>query len=84
MSDSNQQTLAELGATDRPPTLDKGNYIAWESQFRRFLGNKGEDNEWTWYSITKGPHVRQMIVDPDNPVDPDKMIPEPISKIVKN
>nr|GEW54031.1 hypothetical protein [Tanacetum cinerariifolium] len=44
----NQQTLAKSGATNRPPTLEKGNYIAWESQLRRFLGNKGEDKERTW------------------------------------
>ncbi|GJV55659.1 hypothetical protein Tco_1456664 [Tanacetum coccineum] len=42
MSASNQQTLAESGATDRPPVLEKGNYIPWESQFRMFLENKGK------------------------------------------
>ncbi|GJS93964.1 hypothetical protein Tco_0800932 [Tanacetum coccineum] len=40
MSASNQQTLVELGATDRPLILEKWNYIPWESQFRRFLENK--------------------------------------------
>ncbi|GKA89888.1 hypothetical protein Tco_0811700 [Tanacetum coccineum] len=40
MSFSNQQTLAESGATDRPPILEKGNYIPWEIRFRRFLENK--------------------------------------------
>ncbi|GJY48877.1 hypothetical protein Tco_0438833 [Tanacetum coccineum] len=34
MSASNQQTLAESGATNRPPILEKGNYIPWESRFR--------------------------------------------------
>ncbi|GJS40975.1 hypothetical protein Tco_0566018 [Tanacetum coccineum] len=32
MSASNQQTLAESGATDRPPILEKGNYIPWETK----------------------------------------------------
>ncbi|GJW02839.1 hypothetical protein Tco_1561695 [Tanacetum coccineum] len=32
---SNQQTLADSGANARPPMLEKGNYIPWESQFRR-------------------------------------------------
>ncbi|GJR40681.1 hypothetical protein Tco_1216365 [Tanacetum coccineum] len=41
------------GATDRPAILEKGNYIPWESRFRRFLENKGEDEERMWYSITK-------------------------------
>ncbi|GJU26523.1 hypothetical protein Tco_1165144 [Tanacetum coccineum] len=29
MSTSNQKTLAESGPTDRPPILEKGNYISW-------------------------------------------------------
>ncbi|GKC82447.1 hypothetical protein Tco_1138164 [Tanacetum coccineum] len=31
MSSSNQETLAELGATYRPPILEKWNYIPWEN-----------------------------------------------------
>ncbi|GJR23803.1 hypothetical protein Tco_0972330 [Tanacetum coccineum] len=45
MSTSNQQTLADSGANERPPMLEKGNYIPWESRFRRFLDNKLEDGE---------------------------------------
>ncbi|GKA59925.1 hypothetical protein Tco_0759238 [Tanacetum coccineum] len=45
MSASNQQTLTDSGANDRPPMLEKGNYIPWESWFRRFLDNKLEDGE---------------------------------------
>ncbi|GJW10038.1 hypothetical protein Tco_1575865 [Tanacetum coccineum] len=33
-----------------------------------------------WYSITKGPYVRPMIPDPD---DPRNQIPEPLSKMTK-
>ncbi|GKA70041.1 retrovirus-related pol polyprotein from transposon TNT 1-94 [Tanacetum coccineum] len=32
MATSNQQTLADLGANERPPMLEKGNYILWESR----------------------------------------------------
>ncbi|GJT01055.1 hypothetical protein Tco_0822224 [Tanacetum coccineum] len=35
MSTSNQQTLAESEATDRPPILEKGNYIPWERPYVR-------------------------------------------------
>ncbi|GJW94437.1 hypothetical protein Tco_0174109 [Tanacetum coccineum] len=77
MSASNQQTLAESGATDRPLILEKGNYIPCES---RFLENKGEDGEQMWNSIKKGPYERLMIIDPD---DPYKMIPEPLSKMTE-
>ncbi|GKA05122.1 retrovirus-related pol polyprotein from transposon TNT 1-94 [Tanacetum coccineum] len=45
MSTSNQQTLADPGANERPLMLEKGNYIPWESRFRRFLDNKLEDGE---------------------------------------
>ncbi|GJV55799.1 hypothetical protein Tco_1456804 [Tanacetum coccineum] len=41
----NQQTLADSRANERPPMLEKGNYIPWESRFRRFLDNKLEDGE---------------------------------------
>ncbi|GKC03257.1 hypothetical protein Tco_0994867 [Tanacetum coccineum] len=80
MSASNQQTLDESGATDRPPILKKGNYIPKESRFRRFLENKGEDEERMWYSIIKGPYVRPMITDLD---DPNNQIHEPLSKMTK-
>ncbi|GKC40320.1 hypothetical protein Tco_1052704, partial [Tanacetum coccineum] len=65
-SASNQQTLADLGANERPPMLEKGNYIPWESRFRRFLDNELEEGERMWRSIEKGPYVRPMIIDPDN------------------
>nr|GEX88400.1 hypothetical protein [Tanacetum cinerariifolium] len=29
------------GANERPPMLEKGNYIPWESRFRRFLDTDG-------------------------------------------
>ncbi|GJV68859.1 hypothetical protein Tco_1484368 [Tanacetum coccineum] len=59
MSTSNQQTLTDSGANERPLMLDKGNYIPWESRFRRFLVNKLEDGEQTLmfgYEVTS--HVR--------------------------
>ncbi|GKA97906.1 hypothetical protein Tco_0825800 [Tanacetum coccineum] len=61
MSASNKQTLTDSGANDRPLMLEKGNYIPWESRFRRFLDNKLEDGERMWCSIQKGPYVRPMI-----------------------
>ncbi|GKB37023.1 hypothetical protein Tco_0881965 [Tanacetum coccineum] len=66
MSALNQQTLAESGANERPPMLEKGNYIPWESRFRRFLDNKLKEGERMWRSIEKGPYERPMIPDPDN------------------
>ncbi|GJS94750.1 hypothetical protein Tco_0801718 [Tanacetum coccineum] len=69
-TNSNQQTLAESRANERPPMLEKGNYIPWESRFRRFLDNKLEDGERMWNSIQNGPYQRPMVVDPTNPTIP--------------
>ncbi|GJX90945.1 putative ribonuclease H-like domain-containing protein [Tanacetum coccineum] len=80
MSALNQQTLTESGANDRPLMLKKGNYIPWESRFRRFLDKKLKDGEWMWRSIQKGPYVRPMITDP---ADTTKQIIEPLSKMTE-
>ncbi|GKB30427.1 hypothetical protein Tco_0869828 [Tanacetum coccineum] len=75
-NNSNQQTLAESGANVRPPMLEKGNYIPWESQFRRFLENQLKEGERMWHSIQHGPYQRPMVPNPDNPEDE---ILEPLS-----
>ncbi|GJU49885.1 putative RNA-directed DNA polymerase [Tanacetum coccineum] len=49
-NNSNQQTLAESGANTRPPMLEKGNYIPWESRLRRFLDNQLEEEERMWHT----------------------------------
>ncbi|GJT69322.1 hypothetical protein Tco_1028608 [Tanacetum coccineum] len=79
-TDSNQQTLANSGANERIPMLEKGNYIPWESRFRRFLDNKLEDGERMWNSIQNGPYQRPMGVDPTNPTVP---ILEPLSEMTE-
>ncbi|GKA92103.1 hypothetical protein Tco_0814028 [Tanacetum coccineum] len=79
-TNSNQQTLADSGANERPPMLDKGNYIPWESRFKRFLDNKLEDGERMWNSIQNSPYQRPMVVDPTNPTGP---ILEPLSKMTE-
>ncbi|GKA45978.1 hypothetical protein Tco_0738774 [Tanacetum coccineum] len=80
MSASNQQTLADSRANERPPMLEKGNYIPWESRFRRFLDNKLKEGERMWRSIKKGPYVRPMITDPDNT---RQQIIKPLSKMTE-
>nr|GEU87296.1 hypothetical protein [Tanacetum cinerariifolium] len=81
MSTSNQQTLADSGANERPSMLEKGNYIPWESRFRRFLDNKLEEGERMWRSIKKGPYVRLMIPNSDNT---NEQILEPLYKMTDN
>ncbi|GKC87093.1 hypothetical protein Tco_1147742 [Tanacetum coccineum] len=79
-NNSNQQTLADSGANERPPMLEKGNYFPWESRFRRFLDNKLEDGEQMWNSIQNGPYQRPMIPNPDNA---KKQILKPLSKMTE-
>ncbi|GJU43906.1 hypothetical protein Tco_1201172 [Tanacetum coccineum] len=66
MSTTNQQTLAELGASYRPLNLEKGSYVPWASQFLRFLDNKKEEGELMRHSIDKGPYKRKDNPDPNN------------------
>ncbi|GJZ18875.1 putative ribonuclease H-like domain-containing protein [Tanacetum coccineum] len=79
-NNSNQQTLAKSGANARPPMLEKGNYIPWESRFRRFLDNQLEEGERMWHSIQHGPYQRPLVPNPDNPED---QILEPLSKMTE-
>ncbi|GKB17291.1 retrovirus-related pol polyprotein from transposon TNT 1-94 [Tanacetum coccineum] len=81
MSASNQQTLTDSGANDRPLMLEKRNYIPWESRLRRFLDNKLEDGERMWRSIEKEPYERPLITDPDD--DKEKIL-EPLSKMTES
>ncbi|GKC33044.1 hypothetical protein Tco_1040338 [Tanacetum coccineum] len=67
-------------ANERPLMLEKGNYIPWESRFRRFLDNKLEEEERMWRSIKKGPCVRPMIPDSN---DTREQIIKPLSKMTE-
>ncbi|GJY71502.1 hypothetical protein Tco_0475205 [Tanacetum coccineum] len=80
MSTSNQQTLVDLRANERPPKLEKGNYIPWESRFKRFLDNKLKEGDRMWRSIKKGPYVKPMIPNPDKSTE---QILEPLSKMTE-
>ncbi|GJV61121.1 hypothetical protein Tco_1467221 [Tanacetum coccineum] len=79
-TNSNQQTLVELGANERPPMLENGNYIPWESRLRRFLDNKLEYGERMWNSIQNGPYQRPMVVDLIHPTVP---MLDPLSKMTE-
>ncbi|GKB81680.1 hypothetical protein Tco_0948575 [Tanacetum coccineum] len=84
MSASNQQTLAESGASKRPPMLEKGSYVPWASHFMRFLDNKQEEGEWMLHSIKVRPYEQKMIKNLDKPDDPTAKIIEPLSKMTES
>ncbi|GJX07955.1 retrovirus-related pol polyprotein from transposon TNT 1-94 [Tanacetum coccineum] len=85
-NNSNQQTLADSGANERPPMLKRGNYIPWESRFRKFLDNKLEERERIWNSIQNGPYVRPTIPNPNGVENINGtviQILEPLSKMTE-
>ncbi|GJX75896.1 hypothetical protein Tco_0322707 [Tanacetum coccineum] len=56
----------DSGANDRPPMLERGNYIPWESRFKRFLDNKLEDGERIVNLMPKMDHMKGRDPNPDN------------------
>nr|GEV84595.1 retrovirus-related Pol polyprotein from transposon TNT 1-94 [Tanacetum cinerariifolium] len=64
----------------KPPMLEKGHYIPWESRFKRFLDTNLEEGDRMRHSIEKGPYVRPMIPNSDKPTE---QILEPFSKMTQ-
>ncbi|GJR06979.1 retrovirus-related pol polyprotein from transposon TNT 1-94 [Tanacetum coccineum] len=68
MSTSNQQTLAESGASDRPTILEKGNYVPWASRFMRHTSENIPEpiskmtklNKQQYFADIKERHSRPM------------------------
>ncbi|GJX66995.1 retrovirus-related pol polyprotein from transposon TNT 1-94 [Tanacetum coccineum] len=56
-----QQSLAEAGSETRPPMLERGSYIPWESRFKRFLNRKRENRKWLLKALKDGPYVFRNI-----------------------
>ncbi|GKC66426.1 hypothetical protein Tco_1099024 [Tanacetum coccineum] len=42
MASSHQQSIADAGSNNRPPMLEKGSYVPWESSFMRYVDGKKE------------------------------------------
>nr|GEZ19116.1 hypothetical protein [Tanacetum cinerariifolium] len=59
-----QQGIYAVGFEDRPPMLNKDNYVSWFSRLLRYA--KSKPNEKLIYnSIMYGPYVKQMISKPE-------------------
>nr|GFA24315.1 hypothetical protein [Tanacetum cinerariifolium] len=72
-----EQELENSGVNKRPPMIERGNYIPWESRSRRFLDNKLEEGERMWNSIKNESYVRPMIHNP-NGAENINVIPDDI------
>ncbi|GJX10275.1 retrovirus-related pol polyprotein from transposon TNT 1-94 [Tanacetum coccineum] len=63
---STQQDIYAAGSKNRPPMLNKDNYVPWSSRLLRYAKNKS-NGKLIYDSITKGPYVRRMIPEPGDP-----------------
>nr|GEV56668.1 integrase, catalytic region, zinc finger, CCHC-type, peptidase aspartic, catalytic [Tanacetum cinerariifolium] len=63
-----QQSLADAGSETRPPMLERGSYIPWESRFQRYINRKRENRKWLNKALDEGPYKFQMFVPSDSTV----------------
>ncbi|GJT05223.1 hypothetical protein Tco_0839685 [Tanacetum coccineum] len=68
---STQQDIYVAGSKNRPPMLNKYNYVPWSSRLLRYATSK-PNGKLIYNSITHGPYVRRMIPEPG---DPDREVP---------
>ncbi|GJV32565.1 hypothetical protein Tco_1392965 [Tanacetum coccineum] len=70
---STQQDIYAAGSENRPPMLNKDNYVPWSSCLLRYAKSKPK-RKLIYKSITKGLYVRRMIPEQG---DPDRDVPVP-------
>ncbi|GJW23343.1 hypothetical protein Tco_0033965 [Tanacetum coccineum] len=60
---STQQDIYAVGSENRPPMLNKENYVLWSSRLLRYAKSRS-NGKLIYNSIINGPYVRQMILEP--------------------
>ncbi|GJR07083.1 hypothetical protein Tco_0530067 [Tanacetum coccineum] len=68
---STQQEIYAAGFDNRPPMLNKDNYVSWSSYLLRYAKSK-PNGKLIYNSIMHGPYVRRMIPELG---DPDREVP---------
>nr|GEY74367.1 hypothetical protein [Tanacetum cinerariifolium] len=63
---STQQDIYAAGSENRPPMLNKENYVPWPSRLLRYAKNR-PNGKLIHNSIINGPYVRRMIPEPGDP-----------------
>ncbi|GJR56133.1 hypothetical protein Tco_1406654 [Tanacetum coccineum] len=63
---STQQDIYAAGYKNRPPMLNKDNYVPWSSRILRYVKSKPNE-KFIYNSIMHGPYVRRMIPEPGDP-----------------
>nr|GFD27436.1 Gag-Pol polyprotein [Tanacetum cinerariifolium] len=72
---STQQDIYAAGSKNRPPMLNKDNYVPWSSRIIRYTRSR-PNGKMTVDSIENGPYVRRMVA---TPREPDLSVPDPES-----
>ncbi|GKB76079.1 hypothetical protein Tco_0942974 [Tanacetum coccineum] len=75
---STQQDIYAAGSENRPPMLNKDNYVPWSSRFLCYA-KSNPNRKLLVNSILHGPYVRRMIVELGDP-DCDVPIAESFHK----
>ncbi|GJT03236.1 hypothetical protein Tco_0824405 [Tanacetum coccineum] len=60
---STQQDIYAVGSKNRPPMLNKENYVPWSSRLLCYAKSRLNE-KLTYNSIINGPYVRRMIPEP--------------------
>ncbi|GKB80324.1 hypothetical protein Tco_0947219 [Tanacetum coccineum] len=60
---STQQDIYAAGSENRPPMLNKENYVPWSSRLLRYAKSR-PNGKFIYNSIMNGPYVRRMIPEP--------------------
>nr|GEV22843.1 ribonuclease H-like domain-containing protein [Tanacetum cinerariifolium] len=68
---STQQDIYATGFENRPPILNKENYVPWSSRLLRYAKSR-QNRKLIHNSIINGPYVRRMILEPG---DPNREVP---------
>nr|GEU93705.1 hypothetical protein [Tanacetum cinerariifolium] len=68
---STQQDIYAAGSKNRPPMLNKDNYVPWSCRLLRYAKSK-PNRKLIYNSIINVPYVRRMI---PKPGDPDREVP---------
>ncbi|GJW54028.1 hypothetical protein Tco_0098113 [Tanacetum coccineum] len=63
---STQQDIYVAGSENRPPMLNKDNYVPWSSRLLRYAKSK-PNGKLIYNSIMHGPYVRRMIPELGDP-----------------
>ncbi|GJX09119.1 hypothetical protein Tco_0198978 [Tanacetum coccineum] len=66
-----QQDIYAAGSENRPPMLNKENYVPWSSRLLRYAKSR-PNGKLIYNSIMNGPYVRRMIPEPG---DADREVP---------